>query len=118
MNASTNFATGTAQGAAVAHTYNVGAIFNLNTENETIGVVVSQLHQDHYGVVLLTTQPSYSNRYRYSVRHSSELDISGVMPVENQMKLKIASMIFRNPLLDKNFEIINETDGGLSYVHR
>lgn len=26
MNASTNFATGTAQGAAVAHTYQVGAL--------------------------------------------------------------------------------------------
>ena len=53
MSSTTNFATATAQGAAVAHTYQVGAIFNIDPDGSdpdleiTSGVIVSQLHQDH-----------------------------------------------------------------------
>ena len=51
MNSSTNFATATAQGAAVAHTYNVGAI--IETLNPQItGVIVSKVDAEFYGAEL------------------------------------------------------------------
>ena len=117
MTSTTNFATGTAQGAAVAHTYNVGAIFSIDPDGSnpelicTSGVIVSQLHQDHYGVVLVDYLTCTRYRYRYTVMHACQMHFGGEMPVEDQLRLKIVSMIYRNPNLDKNIEIIREIEG-------
>ena len=43
MSSTTNFATGTAQGAAVAHTYQVGAIVSTTTSDVTPGFIISTL---------------------------------------------------------------------------
>ena len=116
MTDTTNFATATAQGAAVAHTYNVGAIFSIDPDGSnpelicTSGVIVSQLHQDHYGVVLVDYLTCTRYRYRYTVMHACQMHFGGEMPVEDQLRLKIVSMIYRNPNLDKNIEIIREID--------
>ena len=43
MTNTTNFATGTTQGAAVAHTYQVGAIVSTTTSDVTPGFIISTL---------------------------------------------------------------------------
>lgn len=103
MNSSTNFATGTAQGAAVAHTYQVGAIVSTTTSDVTPGFIISTLPDEWYGVLFLK-----NNSYYYTLRHSSEFELAGEeVSLTDRMKLKIASMVIRKPLPNVDYIIFN-----------
>lgn len=104
MSSTTNFATGTAQGAAVAHTYQVGAIVSTTTSDVTPGFIISTLPDDWYGVLLKTNTDSYS----YTLLHASSLELATeAVSIKDRMKLKIASMVIRRPLPDVDYMIFN-----------
>ena len=108
MNASTNFATATAQGAAVAHTYQVGAI--IETLNPQItGVIVSKVDTEFYGVLLYNPNGD-SESYSYTILHQDDLSLTSVAP-RLKMKLKIASMVIRKPLPDVDYIIFDCKEG-------
>lgn len=103
MTDTTNFATGTAQGAAVAHTYQVGAIVSTTTSDVTPGFIISTLPDEWYGVLFLK-----NNSYYYTLRHSSEFELAGEeVSLTDRMKLKIASMVIRKPLPNVDYIIFN-----------
>ena len=108
MSSTTNFATGTAQGAAVAPTYNVGAI--IETLNPQItGVIVSKVDAEFYGVLLYNSTDG-SESYSYTIRHQDDLAWTSVSP-RLKMKLKIASMVIRKPLPDVDYIIFDCKEG-------
>lgn len=104
MSSTTNFATGTAQGAAVAHTYQVGAIVSTTTSDATPGFIISSLPDNWYGVLLKTNTDSYS----YTLLHASSIELATeAVSIKDRMKLKIASMVVRNPLPNVDYMIFN-----------
>ena len=104
MNSSTNFATGTAQGAAVAHTYQVGAIVSTTTSDVTPGFILSSYPDNWYGILFKTSDSSYS----YALCHASEFELAGEeVSLTERMKLKLASMILRKPVIGHDYMIMN-----------
>lgn len=104
MSSTTNFATGTAQGAAVAHTYQVGAIVSTTNSDVTPGFILSSLPDNWYGVLLKTNTDSYS----YTLLHASSIELATeAVSLKDRMKLKIASMVVRNPLPNVDYMIFN-----------
>lgn len=104
MLTTTDFATGTAQGAAVAHTYQVGAIVSTTNSDATPGFIISTLPDDWYGVLLKTNTDSYS----YTLLHASGLELATeAVSLKDRLKLKIASMIIRRPLPNVDYMIFN-----------
>ena len=107
--ANTNsFTAESAQGAAAAHTYNVGAI--IETQNPQItGVIVSKVDAEFYGVLLYNSTDG-SESYSYTIRHQDDLALTSVSP-RLKMKLKIASMVIRKPLPDVDYIIFDCKEG-------
>lgn len=107
--ANTNsFTAESAQCAAAAHTYNVGAI--IETLNPQItGVIVSKVDAEFYGVLLYNSTDG-SESYSYTIRHQDDLALTSVSP-RLKMKLKIASMVIRKPLPDVDYIIFDCKEG-------
>ena len=105
MNASTNFATATAQGATVAHTYQVGATFELKDSN-SLGIIISRHSDELYGVLLLNPTASGADEYSYSLKHADELNIGWNVPPREKLRLKIASMVIKKPVLGRDYVIL------------
>ena len=111
MNSSTNFATATAQGAAVAHTYNVGATFELKGSN-SLGIIISHHSNELYGVLLLNPAASGADEYSYSLKHADELNIGWNVPPKEKLRLKIASMVIKKPVLGRDYVILKNRRTG------
>ena len=105
MNATTNFATVPAQGAAVAHTYAVGAYFSL--QDSTRGVILSQLSPDIYGCLLMHQKGEEPEAYTYSLQHAADMTVGAPISTKDRMKLKVASMIICRPSLGYEYYILN-----------
>lgn len=105
MHSTTNFATGSAQGAAVAHTYQVGATFELKGSN-SLGIIISRHSSELYGVLLLNPTDSGADEYSYSLKHADELNIGWNVPPREKLRLKIASMVIKKPVLGRDYVIL------------
>ena len=109
MQTTNAFATGTAQGAAVAHTYNVGAIIETQSPQST-GVIVSKVDTEFYGVLLYNLNEDSKESYTYTILHKDDIALVSVSP-RLKMKLKIASMVIRKPLPDVDYIIFDCKEG-------
>ena len=104
MRTTDSFTAQSAQGAAAVHTYQVGAIVSTTNSDVTPGFILSSLPDNWYGVLLKTNTDSYS----YTLLHASSIELATeAVSLKDRMKLKIASMVVRNPLPNVDYMIFN-----------
>lgn len=108
MRNTNSFATVPAQGAAVAHTYQIGAYFSL--QDSTKGVIVAHLSPELYGVLLMHENDNQVETYTYSLHHESDLAVGTPISTTDRMKLKVASMIICRPSLGYEYHILNTSE--------